>query len=65
MRYQSLFLDQSDLNHQPFSLHLMHISQPGRTGMPILMVHGMIEDGRIFYHKSGKGLGSFPRSARL
>lgn len=54
MRYQSLFLDKE--NHQ---LHLMHISQPGHNGIPILMVHGMVEDGRIFYHKSGKGLGSY------
>ena len=26
---------------------------------PILMIHGMVEDGRIFYHKSGKGLASY------
>lgn len=54
MRYQSLFLDED--SHQ---LHLMHISQPGHQGIPILMIHGMVEDGRIFYHKSGKGLGSY------
>lgn len=54
MRYQSLFLQQPE--HQ---LHLMHISQPGNNGVPILMIHGMVENGRIFYHKSGKGLGSF------
>jgi alpha-beta hydrolase superfamily lysophospholipase len=54
MRYQSLFLNQEDHN-----LHVMHISQPGHSGTPILMIHGMVEDGRIFYHKSGKGLGSF------
>jgi pimeloyl-ACP methyl ester carboxylesterase len=54
MRYQSLFLDKN--SHQ---LHLMHISQPGHQGIPILMIHGMVEDGRIFYHKSGKGLGSY------
>ena len=23
------------------------------------MVHGMVEDGRIFYHKSGKGLACY------
>jgi alpha-beta hydrolase superfamily lysophospholipase len=54
MRYQSLF--HHDDHH---SLHLMHISKPGHSGTPILMIHGMVEDGRIFYHKSGKGLGSF------
>lgn len=54
MRYQSLFI--SEEKHK---LHLMHINQPGHNGIPILMVHGMVEDGRIFYHKSGKGLGSF------
>ncbi|NRA24081.1 MAG: alpha/beta fold hydrolase [Oleispira sp.] len=54
MRYQSLF--HHEHNH---SLHLMHISQPGQGGIPILMIHGMVEDGRIFYHKSGKGLGSY------
>lgn len=54
MRYQSLFLPIKNHN-----LHLMHISQPGHNGIPILMIHGMVEDGRIFYHKSGKGLGSF------
>lgn len=54
MRYQSLFHP-----HNEHSLHVMHISQPGHDGTPILLIHGMIEDGRIFYHKSGKGLGSF------
>jgi len=54
MRYQSLFLDEN--THK---LHLMHISQPGQQGIPVLMIHGMVEDGRIFYHKSGKGLGSY------
>ena len=28
-------------------------------GIPVLMIHGIVEDGRIFYHNSGKGLGSF------
>lgn len=54
MRYQSLFVNQDTHN-----LHLMHISQAGQHGIPILMIHGMVEDGRIFYHKSGKGLGSY------
>ena len=54
MQYQSLFYNADNHN-----LHLMHISQPGHSRIPILMIHGMVEDGRIFYHKSGKGLGSF------
>ncbi len=57
MRYQSLFHYAN--NH---TLHLMHISQAGQQGIPILMIHGMVEDGRIFYHRSGKGLGSFMAS---
>lgn len=54
MRFQSLFLQASD-----YRLHLMHISQPGQRGIPVLMIHGMVEDGRIFYHPSGKGLGCY------
>jgi pimeloyl-ACP methyl ester carboxylesterase len=54
MQYQSLYHNED--NHR---LHLMHISRPGHSGIPILMIHGMVEDGRIFYHKSGKGLASF------
>lgn len=55
MRFQSVFLD-TDHGHQ---LHLMHISQPGHQAIPVLMIHGMVEDGRIFYHRSGKGLGCY------
>lgn len=55
LRYQSLFCDTAD-DHR---LHIMHISRPSSHGVPILMIHGMVEDGRIFYHKSGKGLGSY------
>lgn len=54
MRYQSLYL-----NQEAHSLHVMQISQSDQSGIPILMIHGMVEDGRIFYHKSGKGLGSY------
>jgi pimeloyl-ACP methyl ester carboxylesterase len=56
MKHQqsSTFLD---LNH--YQLHLrrltpMHISQA-----PVLMLHGAIENGRIFYSHRGKGLGCF------
>lgn len=55
MRFQSLFCATSH-GHQ---LHVMHVSQPGNLGEPVLMVHGMVEDGRIFYHKSGKGLACY------
>ena len=41
-------------------LHVRHI-QPRVAvhGEPILMVHGAIENGRIFYTESGKGLACF------
>ena len=41
-------------------LHVRHI-QPGVAvhADPILMVHGAIENGRIFYTESGKGLPAF------
>ena len=41
-------------------LHVRHI-QPGVAvhADPILMVHGAIENGRIFYTESGKGLACF------
>lgn len=55
VRYQSLF-HTVDPDH---TLHIMHISRPGQQGIPVLMIHGMVEDGRIFYHRSGKGLGSY------
>lgn len=54
MLYQSL-----TLKHCCHQLHVMHIHRPGNSGIPILMIHGMVENGRIFYHKSGKGLGSY------
>ncbi|EAT13360.1 esterase/lipase [Oceanobacter sp. RED65] len=56
MLFQSLFVE----SKFPHKLHLMHISQTGHESTPVvLMVHGMVEDGRIFYHKSGKGLVCF------
>ncbi len=39
------------------SLHVRHIFNGG--GEPILMLHGSIENGRIFYTESGKGLAGF------
>lgn len=41
-------------------LHVMAINKnANHSGIPILMIHGMVEDGRIFYHKSGKGLACY------
>lgn len=55
MHFQSLYCPTTD-QHQ---LHVMHISQPKSKGVPILMIHGMCEDGHIFYHESGKGLACY------
>lgn len=43
-----------DVPHTHHRLHLMrwHVGEGGR---PVLLIHGSIEDGRIFYSKSGKG----------
>jgi len=53
MEQQSLFI-QGD-GHQ---LHLRHISK-NTSGTPILMLHGAIENGLIFYTEKGKGLACF------
>ena len=53
MNQHSLFIN--DQHHQ---LHLRHIwCKPG--GIPILMLHGTIENGKIFYTHSGKGLACY------
>ena len=49
----SLFIP--DGHHQ---LHLRHIHAT-QDGEPVLMIHGAIENGKIFYTESGKGLGCF------
>lgn len=36
-------------------LHVQRFRPEGR-GKPMLLVHGLVEDGRIFYSRSGKGL---------
>jgi pimeloyl-ACP methyl ester carboxylesterase len=52
---QSLFIPCG--GHQ---LHVRHIKpRVAVHGEPILMVHGAIENGRIFYTESGKGLACF------
>ena len=53
MHQESVFI--SDHSHQ---LHLKHIWQK-EGGTPILMLHGSMENGKIFYTKSGKGLACF------
>tara|TARA_Y100001963_G_scaffold86580_1_gene119707 strand:- start:5398 stop:6294 length:897 start_codon:yes stop_codon:yes gene_type:complete len=56
MKHQqsSLYLDLKQ-----YQLHLRRLMpiQPGIT--PVLMLHGAIENGRIFYSHSGKGLGCY------
>jgi pimeloyl-ACP methyl ester carboxylesterase len=53
MEQKSIFI--SDGEHQ---LHLRHIcKKPG--GVPIFMLHGLIENGYIFYTEKGKGLACF------
>lgn len=49
---QSLFIEQGD--HR---IHVRHIAPEGESDKaPVLLVHGAIEDGRIFYSESNKGL---------
>ncbi len=56
MHYQSLFVPLACES----KLHLMSIKSDNcHQKIPVLMIHGMVEDGRIFYHKSGKGFGSY------
>lgn len=55
MKYQSLTCPTNNGEQ----LHIMNINKAPLQGVPVLMIHGMVEDGRIFYHKSGKGLGSY------
>ncbi len=50
---ESLFI--TDKHHQ---LHLRHIHH-NDNGAPVLMIHGAIENGKIFYTESGKGLGCY------
>ena len=53
MYQESLFL-----SHQEHKLHIRHIWQR-HGGIPILMLHGAIENGRIFYSDKGKGFGCY------
>lgn len=53
MKQESLFVPQGNAK-----LHLRHISQQ-KGGIPILMLHGAIENGKIFYTHKGKGLACY------
>lgn len=53
MQQESLYID--DGEHQ---LHLRHIFKK-EQGTPVLMLHGTMENGKIFYTESGKGLACF------
>ncbi|GAB3037899.1 alpha/beta fold hydrolase [Bowmanella dokdonensis] len=55
LSYQSHYLEGD--GHR---LHLCHISHnENAAGPAVLMVHGSIENGRIFYNHKGRGLGCF------
>lgn len=56
MKHQqhSLYLDQGD-----YQLHIKALVPHHVSATPVLMLHGAIENGRIFYSGSGKGLGCF------
>jgi len=53
MNQDSLFIPSG--HHQ---LHLRHIYK-NKGGIPVLMLHGSIENGKIFYTEKGKGLGCY------
>jgi len=53
MLQQSLYLTQDD-----HSLHIRNIHKSA-GGIPVLMFHGAIENGKIFYTESGKGLACY------
>lgn len=53
LQQESLFVEQG--HHK---LHVRHIWQQ-QGGQPIIMFHGAIENGKIFYTHSGKGLACY------
>lgn len=55
MQQESIYIHDTDKDHQ---LHLRHIWQEEK-GIPVLMLHGTIENGKIFYTLSGKGLACY------
>lgn len=53
-----VLMDSLYIEHEDYTLHVKHI-HTGKKGTPVFLLHGSIEDGRIFYSKSGKGLAPF------
>ncbi|HET8859284.1 alpha/beta fold hydrolase [Marivirga sp.] len=53
MQSESLFIEKED-----YKLHLKHFWTV-KNAPSVFLVHGSIEDGKIFYSKSGKGLAPF------
>ena len=53
MQQESIFITEGDEQ-----LHLRHIWQR-KGGVPIFMLHGLIENGFIFYTEKGKGLACY------
>jgi len=49
----------SYLDLSQYKLHLRNLLPLKPSQAPVLMLHGAIENGRIFYSQSGKGLGCF------
>ena len=43
----------------PYKLHIRHLLPNQPMQAPVLMLHGAIENSRIFYNHSGKGLGCY------
>ncbi|WP_341503099.1 alpha/beta hydrolase [Gallaecimonas sp. GXIMD4217] len=54
MTQRSLYIDRGD--HR---LHLRHMGPEDGSGPVVLMLHGAISNGKVFYSESGKGLGPF------
>lgn len=56
MKHQqhSVYVDQGS-----YQLHLKALVPHHVSATPVLMLHGAIENGRIFYSSSGKGLGCY------
>ncbi|HOP63668.1 MAG TPA: alpha/beta fold hydrolase [Spirochaetota bacterium] len=54
LKYEPVFISVNDTD----TLHMMRIyGNPG--AQPVLMIHGAVENGRIFYNEKGKGLAPY------
>ncbi|WP_350431470.1 alpha/beta fold hydrolase [Shewanella sp. H8] len=58
---KDIFQDSLYIPYRDGSLHLRHIRPTTLTplGIPILMLHGAMSNGRVFYSDTGRGLGCF------